>query len=278
MDNQGKESVKKRKWGIPILAMLLVVSCAINAYFAITYIIVPNKEKEEGVQYYEKDDDVDTHIVFDGALKTGSDKTVDLLFVGNSITLTHPNNEYWWGTWGGCATTRDNDYVHLLSKAVSKNYPVRMEAMNLATWETQYTDRAEMLDALEPYLRERLDYVVVFLGENVGNTETLESDFEYLIKYVGEAAPNAQILIVGQFWTDEVKDTAKRDACEATGATYVDLTDLRDKEEYQCGLNTVVWGDDGEQHVVKHPGVAKHPGNAGMEKIAEKIAEQMNVN
>jgi len=262
--------------GVIALFIILAISLVANLYFVTKYIIFPHIEIQKGLELYALDESIETDIVFDGELRTGNDGKVDMLFVGNSITYAYANYQYWWGSWGGCATIRDNDYAHILSKAVSKRCPVRMEAMGLSEWETKHTDRAEMLLGLEGHLRKNLDYVIVFLGENIGNTDTLQADFEYMIEYIGENAPDAQILIIGQFWEDEIKDKAKKNACDNAGATFVDLTYVQNKEEYQCGLGTVVLGDDGQEHIVEHPGVAIHPGDVGMEEIARLIAREMD--
>ena len=44
-----------------------------------------------------------------------------------------------------------------------------------------------------------------------------------------------------------------------------------------CGLNTEVYGDDGESHKITHAGVAKHPNNRAMEYIAEKIISRIKL-
>ena len=48
-------------------------------------------------------------------------------------------------------------------------------------------------------------------------------------------------------------------------------------EMFMCGLNTEVYGDDGESHKITHAGVAKHPNNRAMEYIAEKIISRIKL-
>lgn len=53
--------------------------------------------------------------------------------------------------------------------------------------------------------------------------------------------------------------------------------EIKDKEKYQCGIGTMVKGDDGAKHIVEHDGVAGHPGDRGMEYIANKVIEALDM-
>ena len=41
-------------------------------------------------------------------------------------------------------------------------------------------------------------------------------------------------------------------------------------------MGTVVFDKDGKDHIIKHEGVAKHPGDKGMEAIAGRIVVKLN--
>ena len=73
-------------------------------------------------------------------------------------------------------------------------------------------------------------------------------------------------------WADDTKDAVKRSAAEEAGVTNVDLAEIRDDPNYEVGMGTMVEGDDGKEHEIEHPGVAKHPEDTGMKWIAKKMA------
>ncbi|MBE5837171.1 hypothetical protein [Butyrivibrio sp.] len=60
-------------------------------------------------------------------------------------------------------------------------------------------------------------------------------------------------------------------AVEENDVEYVSLDGITDNEEYYCGLNTIVYDESGEEHIVEHNGVANHPGDKGMQAIADRI-------
>lgn len=120
---------------------------------------------------------------------------------------------------------------------------------------------------------EELDLVTIQLSENASDLSTFESDFEELIRYVQKGAPDAQILVIGDFWDKGQKDEMKHKACEDTGVEFISLDEIKGLGEYQCGMDTTVYDSDGSSHTVEHSGVAKHPGDLGMKWIADRIID-----
>jgi hypothetical protein len=201
--------------------------------------------------------------------------TYNYLAIGNSITY-HDAMSYWWNQGVGmAASTQEKDYVHVLSGLLKDGMDKEVVSanMNFYDWEAQSYDRSETLSTLDSYLSTNLDLVTIQLGENSNDTSTLEKDYEDLINYVKAKAPNAEAAVIGEFWKDEEKDADKKQACEVTGVTFVDLSSMWDDKAYEAGMGTTVYGSDGEAHTIEHDGVASHPGDKGMQKIAELTYE-----
>ena len=205
-----------------------------------------------------------------------SETAFNYLAIGNSITI-HRESDYWWSDSGMAASRPENDYYHLVTDYLRQTYgEVGSYAVNYSQWEFQSYDRAETYSIIDPYLSPELDLVTIQLSENVTNMSTFESDFESLIQYVKLNAPNARILIIDDFWDDDSKSEIKEAVAGRTGVTFLPLDDIKDDPEYQCGENAVVYDSDGIEHVVDHEGVEQHPGDKGMQYIADTIINALN--
>lgn len=193
------------------------------------------------------------------------------LAIGNSITR-HPICDYWWNECGMAATVKENEYYHKVVKYLEDKYTdVNSESYGFAAWECLHTDRAEALTMIDSYLNENIDLITIQLGENATELDTFESDFEYLITYIAQKSPNAKIIVIGDVWEYNGRDAMKKEAADKCGAIFVDMSEIKDNSTYQCGMKTVVYDSDGNPHTVEHEGVAIHPGDLGMQYIAEAI-------
>ena len=198
---------------------------------------------------------------------------VNYLAIGNSITL-HDICDYWWTNCGMAASEPAKDYFHIVNEELRKhNSLINSYAYSSSVWETLAHDRAESLILIDPYLNENINIITIQLGENVTDLTTFESDYEYLIRHIKQKCPNAQIITVSDFWENGERDHMKIRASERCGVSVADITAIKENKDYMCGLDSEVTGDDGEKHIVKHAGVAIHPGDKGMRYIADKIIE-----
>lgn len=197
------------------------------------------------------------------------------LALGNSLTR-HGVCDYWWNDTGGmAASTVEKDYVHRIAAYLEEKYSeVHAFSLNFSRWE-KATERAETLSFLNPYLDPGLNLVTLQLSENARNLETFEEDYDELVKYIHEKAPDAQIIIIDNFWVSEEKAEIKRRVASKNGLAFADLSAIKGKAEYQCGMGTVVYDPEGGSHIVEHKGVAGHPGDLGMEYIANAVIEQL---
>ena len=205
-----------------------------------------------------------------------SENGTNYLAIGNSITL-HDLATYWWDDDRGmAATTNEKDYVHLISKHLERSSDsVTTHSINLPSWESNGSDRAEFLELLKPYLSPSISVVTIQLGENAFNLDTWRSDYEELINYVKNGAPNASIYVIGDFWSNENRGSEKEQVSIACGVTYVSPDGIKDNKEYYSSIGTEVEDSEGKLHTIDHQGVANHPSDKGMEAIADRVIEMM---
>jgi len=100
----------------------------------------------------------------------------------------------------------EHDYYHLgLDYLKENNKSVKGVPYNFSVWETQSHDRDETLEYLDHYLSTELDLVTIQLAENASDLTTYQEDYVSLISYVREKAPNARILVIGDFGVMEIE-------------------------------------------------------------------------
>lgn len=192
-----------------------------------------------------------------------------VLFVGNSITIHEPNADLgWYGCYGMAASCRDNDYVHVAKKLIKEKYgSVSIAVLHASAWERSFwqsdaLDRDDIRSAreFEP------DVAVIRIGENAHTFVTPKHDFkigyERFVKYLCPN-PKTKIIVTDQFWQCEKLDNPIKVLAAENGWQFVHIGDLGQSDENKAiGL-------------FEHGGVASHPGDLGMKRIAERIAEHI---
>lgn len=144
--------------------------------------------------------------------------------------------------------------------------------LNYASWE-RMQDRSQALDLLDLLLSDKLNLVTIQLGENVTDTSRYEQDLETLIDYVQQHAPKAKIIVIGDFW-DKKRNDMRREAAQNQNAAFADLSTIIGDKAYQSKEGTPCTLDDGSTITVSKE-AATHPGDKGMEYIAEKVIDQL---
>ncbi len=174
------------------------------------------------------------------------------------------------------ASTPENDYVALVANILrSRLGDVVVNKYYSASWESMGDDRSETLEFLDKYLDKRIDLITVQLGENVSNLGTFKDDFRELIEYIIKRSPDAQIIVIGDFWNKDSRDEIKKEVSKDLDVAFVSLSEIKDNQNYMVGLGATVVDSFGEKHVIEHSGVAKHPGDRAMNYIADRITESI---
>lgn len=195
-----------------------------------------------------------------------------ILFLGNSITLHGPSQKVdWSGNWGMAASAQEKDYVHLVAKALSKKDGSAPETLvkNIATFERGYVDydAAQLKDAAAF----GADLIVLCIGENVPNLATDEAGRQFtssVVKMLNsvKAERKPVIAVRSSFWANAAKDGALKLACAEVGGIFVDISALcKDEQNFARS-----------ERPFKHAGVANHPGDKGMQAIADAIVGAVN--
>lgn len=186
-----------------------------------------------------------------------------LLIVGNSITRHGPKADIGWsGDWGMAADRREKDYVHILQRkleADGKN--VYTMVRQGYVWEGNYTE-PDILNDFSPEHDFNADIVVFRLGENISCTDSDGEKLYCALKdFVEYICPSGKVVFTTCFWHNPVVDGCIRRLAAERGDTVVELGELG--------------ADDAMTAKGKfgHLGVAAHPGNAGMQAIADRIYE-----
>ena len=203
---------------------------------------------------------------FVSIFKRGGQKRV--LFFGNSITRHEPNPSLgWYGDWGMAASAKEKDFVHLVVAELDKRFgTVDYCIAQGAMWEWGYRNTEEVM---KEYYSEVKDFdaniIVIRIGENITAAKHLQVNCKpYFAKAVDFlVGPGAEkVIITDMFWYSIYNDCL-REVCEEKGHTFCHLTDLENDER------TMAKG------LFEHAGVAGHPGDFGMQCIADRILEKI---
>ena len=197
----------------------------------------------------------------------GEDAT-RVLFMGNSITLHEPAPAIGWNNnHGMAASSPECDYVHRVVAALEKKYgKVTYCIANVAKFERGYND-AEVIRSYTEAKNIRPEIVIFRLGENVNRdlieSYSLKDGLVEFFKYYAEGAKT--VIVTDLFWYHEHICGALREAADELGFTFVSIKDLgEDNDNKAIGL-------------FEHDGVARHPGDRGMQMIAKRITDALGV-
>ena len=200
-----------------------------------------------------------------------------IMFIGNSMTLHGINEELGWkNECGMAASSPEKDYVHQLIRlfdAPNNAYCI----CQVSGWERQYKTGGELLARFTQARDFGADILVMRFVENCPKQDFDETAFKTetarLLQYLNSR--NGKILLTTGFWRHPGDEAIRQlyrqwssvgaDALIGPSATaLVDLGDLGEQDEMKAiGL-------------FSHRGVANHPGDKGMEAMANRIFDAMD--
>jgi len=205
-------------------------------------------------------------IIVLGSCKKQVDQTNrKILVFGNSMTIHPPSPELgWYGNWGMTASSREKDYIHVLESRLG----IPVIPVSIADWEANHA--TFNLSSLDIYLKENPFIVVIRLGENVHGLTGLNTSLDKLVNYIQGKLPNVKILITGTFWNNAAVSDVFSLVARQHGIPFVKLSQL-DLNENVSFIGATVLSVDGVPYQITNPGVAGHPNDAGMQKMADAI-------
>ena len=201
-------------------------------------------------------------------LRVGNLRVNKVLFLGNSITLHGPAPKIGWnGNWGMAASALEKDYVHLLTAQIAKAAGGKLEVMvkNIADFERNL-DAYNLAEGLKNELAFQPDLIIVAIGENASALTTDEAKDRFktsFAKLLTELKTHGSptLIVRSQFWADAAKDERMKQACLDAGGVFVDISKLgQDEANYARS-----------EQKFEHAGVAGHPGDKGMQALADEL-------
>jgi hypothetical protein len=191
-----------------------------------------------------------------------------ILFLGNSITIHGPAAKIGWtNNWGMAASAREKDYVHVLAGSLARLWgsPPEVRVEGMADFERNH-DTYDLDAKLKGPLDFQPDIVVVALGENVPALASEEAKTRFqdrFTKLLTALKNNGQPVIVVRscFWANKPKDEIMQKSCQVVGGVFVDIGGLG-KDESNFARS---------ERKFAHAGVANHPGDKGMQAIADAL-------
>ena len=206
------------------------------------------------------------------AAQVGPVEVSRLLVLGNSVTQHGPlKSVQWEHNWGMAASGADKDFAHLLRGHLAKasGGVVELRVKNSADFERNMAGY-DLVSALKEELAFEPTVIVVALGRNAKAPGSVDEKLAYrlafarLLKSLQEKS-KARVVVRSEFWAEPAKEAEVRQACEAAGVLYVDIG-----APAGDGANL-----GSAERKFEHAGVGGHPGDKGMQVIAERLWEGM---
>lgn len=219
-------------------------------------------------------------VYVDGVVTVKGSNYNKVLLLGNSLLLGFSTNGSHGAPFGCTASDSKHDWAYLLTEKLKVKSPsVTVKKLHDAKFE-----QAESDTAAENYISNEFaeadknnDLVIVQIGDNA-NTElrrtTFKNNFSKLISAIRTNNPAADIVVAGAWFNNgRIQDFLQAQASHLN-YTVVPLSDLCTSANMATVGDTVTF-DDGVQMQV-YEAIRTHPGNKGMEAIANRIYDSLN--
>jgi lysophospholipase L1-like esterase len=192
-----------------------------------------------------------------------------MLVIGNSIMSHLPDPSIGWlNSNGMAASAPGEDFVHLLNARLASLYPqVSYRLQSGGNFEREFGKSTYSLDEFNESLQQfKPDLIVLRLGENVDESAVVSRNYEaqlsQLLDRLASYGQPVKIVATTSVWSRPLSDSIMRRLVAAKGHTLVDLSCMVGQGQYFASQYA-------------NPGVAAHPNDAGMQRIADAIWEKI---
>ncbi|GAB3751261.1 SGNH/GDSL hydrolase family protein [Spirosoma pomorum] len=192
-----------------------------------------------------------------------------MLVIGNSIMSHLPDPSIGWlNSNGMAASAPDKDFVHLLNARLTALYPqVSFRLQSGGNFEREFGKSTYSLDEFnEPLQQFKPDLIILRIGENIDESAVISRNYEtqlsQLLDRLATYGQPVKIVATTSVWSRPLSDSIIRRTVAGKGHTLVDLSCLVGQGQYFASQYA-------------NPGVAAHPNDAGMQRIADFIWEKI---
>ena len=192
-----------------------------------------------------------------------------VLIYGNSMAVHDPKPDIGWtNNCGMAASAPENDFAHLVVAGLEAHRGGKADfrIRNVAGLERNFTTNVASVAMIAEDVAWAPDYVVIAVGENApdihaGNAAAYRRFLADLARPFAESPHPPAIVMRAPFWNNPAKAECTAMAAMDVGAAFVDAGPLGLAEE-----NKAIGKFD-------HAGVANHPGDLGMKRMADLILQ-----
>ena len=202
----------------------------------------------------------------------------NMLIMGNSLVFGFSHGDE---SFGMAATSGENDFSYHVIEAIKEyNAGVNVNKLYSSPFE-----HAETMETAQTFLTENtaawsadLDLVIIEMGDNVNTDEkrtVFAQSFPLLLNKIRTQCPKARVICVGIWFNNDTVYSIMTQNAIKYGCEFVDIRTIRSSET-EGKLGATVYFKDGTTTTVTE-GRATHPGNLGMELIANAIINKMDM-
>jgi hypothetical protein len=198
---------------------------------------------------------------------------------GNSLVNGIVQGSHGDRNFGMCASDSKHDFNYLVQQFIlAKNTDAtftqtQISGIEMATNQAEYE---AYRDSIANSYTADTDLIILQIGDNTTQyIETFKNTFPQFLAWLKGKCPIADIVVVGTWFSKAVGYPVVKQCASDAGLKFVDISALNTTEN-QSTSGAIITYDDGTTVTASESWV-RHPGNVGMQKIADKIIESVGI-